>query len=56
MRCGRPERDGRNVHDSTAVDESIDLWWLVHKRDNNPSHEDAISDCVENSSLKIDNG
>jgi hypothetical protein len=41
----------------TAVDESIEVSWLVtYTSDNNPSHEDAISDCVENSSLTIDNG
>lgn len=41
---------------SVAVDETIDLWWLVTYTSDIDVHNDAISDCVENSSLTIDNG
>ena len=41
---------------SAAVDESIDLWWLVTYTSGHRCAQDAVSDCVENSSLTIDNG
>ena len=41
---------------TVAVDESIDLWWKVTYTSDIAVHNDAISDCVENSSLTIDNG
>jgi hypothetical protein len=39
-----------------AVSADANLWWLVTYTSNKAVHNDAISDCVENSSLTIDNG
>ena len=39
-----------------SIDASMDVWWLVTYTSDNAAHQDALSDCVENSSLTIDNG
>ena len=43
-------------NETFSVDADADLWWKVTFTNTNPSHNDAISDCVENSSVTIDNG
>jgi hypothetical protein len=44
--------------DNTTFEVSADasLWWKVSFDNDNPAHKDVVSDCVENSSITIDNG